>query len=389
MKPLHRPPVICQTCKARIHWGLRFGANSDPDVLFAGPIEPPPKLDRCPRCSSTVETTAAYPTLPDFPPNFDLLKAVWKGFAPRFEFNRRSPEDDLGEISHADLKDALNDVDAMNWLKQRLFYRGTVCFYRALELFLAVLTLQRHSYKTWSKVTAYYSRFYSIQAILNLFLTSFVGQRLIYCTGHRIHVLPKKEWPSLLSTAGSHERWWLLMETLRSPEGLQGEEPDFVLSRAYYDPHRRNTVNYDFSYKAGGFPELNWFDTDVVNMMFHFGPSHRPDHDITDADRFFCDEDPASADFGNFAGDPIQVVWLSLFLYLQTVSKLQIKQNFISTGKIAALTEVHLFKEYPNNARGILLETTRLLGDDFDVDAWIQTVQGCRLGQSFWNRRGT
>lgn len=325
--------------------------------------------------------------LPDFPPNFDLLRAAWKGFAPKFEFNRRSPEDDLDGISHPDLQAALNDANAMNWLRQRFFYRGTVCLYRALELFLAVLTLERHSYKTWSEVTAYYSRFYSIQAILNLFLTSFVGQRLIYYTGYQIRVLSKKDWPKLLSAAGSHERWWLLMETLRSPEGLQGEAPDFVLSRAYYDPHQRNTVNYDFSYPGGGFPELNWFDTNLANMMSHFGPSHRPDQDITDAARFFCDEDPANIDFGDYEGDPIQVVWLSLSLYLQTISKLQIKQDFISTEKIAGLIEVHLFKDYPNNARGILLETTRLLADGFDVDAWILRVRGCQLGYSFWKQQ--
>jgi hypothetical protein len=52
-----------------------------------------------------------------------------------------------------------------------MFYRSTTGFYWALQLFLSYLTLDKHCYRTWADVTAYYSRFYFIQSFLNLGLS--------------------------------------------------------------------------------------------------------------------------------------------------------------------------------------------------------------------------
>jgi hypothetical protein len=52
---------------------------------------------------------------------------------------------------------------------------------------------------------------------------------------------------------GSHERWWLLMETIKVPVDYPGAHLDFVLSRAYYEPTQRNTINYDFAYVGAAF----------------------------------------------------------------------------------------------------------------------------------------
>ena len=325
-----------------------------------------------PTMRHTVDTTAAYPVLPNYPPTFDNLRATWRSFTPQFEFHRGHPDDDLEQNELTDLPTALNDVDGMAWLKQRLFYRCTSCFYRALDLFLATLTLQRRSFRTWSDVTAYYSRFYSIQAIMNLLLTSYFrhhgSEILIYYTGTEARVLTARDLPPpIRNTRGSHERWWLLMETIKVPMDYPGQHLGFVLSRAYYDPTQRNTINYGFDYTWGGFPELNWCDTDVRNMMAHFHPDVREDKDITNEARFFANDDPEWADLADFGGDPIQVVWLSLLTIMELITALGIQQFFIATPKIAALTEVHLFHDYPGLPRGSLLKLRPLLKTEYNV----------------------
>src|SRR5438309_6200852 len=55
-------------------------------------------------------------------------------------------------------------------LLQRHFYWSVACFYRAFYLMLAYLNLEKKPFYSWAHVTAYYSRFYIIQAILNFFL---------------------------------------------------------------------------------------------------------------------------------------------------------------------------------------------------------------------------
>jgi hypothetical protein len=383
-----RAPVICQNCKAHVYWLSSIPVGGEPNVVLAQTTEPPNAQDQCPECGAAVDTTVAYPVLPNFPPAFDALHALWQGFVPTFEYHRASPEDALEDITPQDLAESLNDADAFSWLKQRLFYRSTMCFSRAFELFFATLTLEHRSYKTWAEVTAYYSRFFSIQSLLNLVLTSFIRHRsqetLVYYTGADVRTIRPNHLPPPMRNKGPHERWWLLMEALKVPTDYPSEHLGFVLSRAYYNPDQRNTVNYSFDYISGGFPELDWFDQDARNMMAHFHPHRRADEDITDIDRFFEGHDPDSIDTADFYGDPMQVVWLSLRVYLELLQALDIRQSFITTEKIAALAEVHLVRDYPRIARGVLLETTDLLGDVFDVDVKLREIAARERGYTFF-----
>src|SRR5262249_18434232 len=163
---------------------------------------------------------------------------------------------------------------------------------------------------------------------------------LVYHTGFEAVVLEEQNWPNTIRK-GSHERWWYLMETLKVPPDYPGQHLGFILSRAYYNPDQRNTINYDFSYTWGGFPELDWCDCDLRNMMAHYHPSSRLDKEITDEARFYENDNPEYADRADFFADKIQVVWLSIFTYLELLKNLGCIWPFITADKIAALLELH------------------------------------------------
>jgi hypothetical protein len=85
MREFTRPTIVCTECGAKIHAG--FGTSSAPDYDPANDVhalwsEPPRKMERCPRCQGPVDTSSAYPVLPDFPPPFEALKGFYADFTP-------------------------------------------------------------------------------------------------------------------------------------------------------------------------------------------------------------------------------------------------------------------------------------------------------------------
>lgn len=293
MRELHRPPVICATCGAKIYNSLPMlsRAQHDPNNdVEANWKEPPDPNETCPRCTSQVDTTSVYPYLVGFPPRLKSLQEAYAKFQPRWEHHRESFEGDIAENIKTHGLDgceaSLNTAAGFAWYMQRMFYRSAASFYRALQLFLGSMTLDRHCYATWTEVTAYYSRFYFIQAFLNLILSTHlsVGEyACIYFDGSKVLCEPDKKLPKAFNK-GQHEIWWSLMEAMKSPD-YPVEHLDFILSRLVYNPQQRNTVNYGFEYHGGGFIELDWFDSGASQMLSQFAPRPRADQDITDMDR--------------------------------------------------------------------------------------------------------
>jgi hypothetical protein len=221
MRAFERPPVIC-ACGAKIYTeSIAFRkSKADPvnDVRAKWP-DPPASSEPCPKCGQPVDTTAAFPYLAGFPPSFDDLKAEYGGFAVRWEMQRQSFDEVAARAvkSHGGLAPFvafLNTSDGRSWHKQRMFYRSSVAFYRSLQLFLGYLTLDQNCFKTWAEVTGYYSRFYFIQAFLNLCLCthlSFGKKATIFFDGKTISCVLDKDLSKGFCT-GSHEIWWSLLE---------------------------------------------------------------------------------------------------------------------------------------------------------------------------------
>src|SRR5881296_1412305 len=120
MRQFRRAPVVCLNCKARIYWGLSSADVAHPDYVRAVGSEPPSVSENCPRCRSEVNTTVAYPAVAGFPAPFASLKEAYKGFAPRWEFNRASLEAAVHEVVRgqgiADLERQLNEPQGLDWL---------------------------------------------------------------------------------------------------------------------------------------------------------------------------------------------------------------------------------------------------------------------------------
>lgn len=262
-----------------------------------------------------------------------------------------------------------------------MFYRGAAAFYRSLQLFLGYLTLDRHCYRTWAEVTAYYSRFYFIQAFLNLTLSTHlsVGKKtFIFFDGTRVVCKPDKNLPEAFRR-GSHEMWWSLMEAVKSPD-YPCDELGFILSRLVFNPERRNTVNYGYEYLFGGFNELDWFDSGPEQMLSHFMPRPRADEDITDIDRFF---DPEDVDVGDFYGDvEPQIIWSSLLGYLQLLRSLRFQQTFVKTETIITLCDLHIGAEYPILIQGIAKSVDGCLQDGFDLEFFLKHYQSSEHPES-------
>jgi hypothetical protein len=373
MRETPRPPVECR-CGARLFWG-------DIPIGFAGtlvsPWEPPARHVDCPSCHAQLDTSGAYPFISGMPAGFEQLLASYEGFRPVKEFHPQSLEERIHEgltqLGAPALLTELNHADGRSWLRDRLHYRSTKSFYRSLQLFFAFLTLERRSYRTWAGVTGYYARFFFIQAFLNLLQVTWLSQdsMVLLFDGTEFQLLPKKILSPTIKSAHSHEIWWQLMEALKLPPGYPVDELNAVLTRLVFSPSRRNTENYDFRY-GEGFPELEWFDHEEVSqMMSHFRPTPRPDRDITSIDAYFAGMDPEWADAADYYTDDALVLWTSIKVYLQLLIALRFPQDFIRTDKIAALTEVHLWSQYPTLVEGILRETTAILGDCYDVPGFI------------------
>jgi hypothetical protein len=139
--------------------------------------------------------------------------------------------------------------------------------------------------------------------------------------------------------------------------GLIFDEYDFTAEE-------RNEINYSDKWMAG-FPEVEWFDTSLEQMLAHLSfYSPREDDDFTDIDRFFRGMDPESVEASDFYTDPVQWLWHPLLAYLDILEALPVRQSLVTYDKLVALT-------------------TRVLGDDFPsiVDG-IRTTFASRAGSN-------
>jgi hypothetical protein len=389
MREFHRLPIKCNSCKANIYNWIGFlpHRNIDPknDIPANWP-EPPRHMEPCPRCQKSVDTSSSYPYLSDFPPSFELLKEAYAGFTPQWESNRDSFDGTMQKwLETQELEQLLTTVnrdEGPRWFKQRMFYRSATAFYRSLQLFLAYLTLDRRCYRTWSQVTAYYSRFYFLQAFLNLCGCTCLNvpveskgtiNALIFFDGKCVQHRLVSKLPKAFGKA-SHEIWWSMMEAFKSPQ-YPIEHLPLILSRLVFNPDQRNRVNYSFDYLVGGFNELDWFDSGASQMLSHFMPHPRQDEDITDIDRFFEGTNPEDADVGDFYGDEAQIIWCSLLGYLQFVNSLDFAQSFIKTETIVALCDLHIGADYPVLIQGIAQSVDGCLQDGFDLKAFMHHYQ--------------
>jgi hypothetical protein len=337
--------------------------------------EPPNPSEKCPNCNADVDTTKAYPFIPTFPPSFEQLKKAYEGFTPKWEHRRDSFErvvdKFLSDKTFDECQAALNTDEGRAWFRQRMFYRSATGFYRALQLFLGYLTLERHCYVSWAAVTAYYSRFYFIQSFLNLLLSSYLNlgkssrSGFIFFDGTKVVCTTRDNLPPALGK-GPHEVWWGLMEALKSPR-YPCDNLGFILSRLVFNPKQREETNYDYESIGSGFIELNWFDSGWKQMLNHFMPNPRADRDFTSEERFFEERNPEDVDIGDMAGDSAQIIWCSLVGYLQLLKALDFKQTFVATETIVALSDLHIGKEYPTLLQGIAQSTFECLQDGFDL----------------------
>ena len=181
MREFKRDPVVCQGCQACLRWMLSSGSElSDHETIEMTGMKPPLAVVSCPRCSADVSTTDAYAYIPGFPPTFESLKRAYVEYTPAWEMRRQSFEEavhnrvDGVEDKVSLMESHLNTSEGFRWFRQRMFYRSSIAFYRCYQLFLCFLVLERRCFKTWAEVTGYYSRFYFIQALLNLLLSTWM-----------------------------------------------------------------------------------------------------------------------------------------------------------------------------------------------------------------------
>lgn len=354
-------------------------------VEMSGP-DPPPAIVKCPTCNADVDTTHAYAHVSGLPPTFEALRAAYKSFVPTWEYQRQSFEAVAHEVIEdparglAWLEQELNTPDGMVWYRQRLFYRSCVAFYRSFQLLLAFLVLDRRAFASWASVSGYYSRFFFIQALLNLMLTTWLelDHVAIVFDGTSVRCHRQKDLSVRLKKARSHEVWWALMEAVKTPHDFPVEEMGFVLSRLAFNPNDRNNTNYSFEYLGGGFIELDWFDSGAKQLISHFTPVRRSDRDFTNIERFFEATDPENADFGNFYGDTdVQSLWTSIAGYLKLLRALEFEQKFVLTENLVALSELHLSGDYSRVRAGLAQAISDILQDGYDP----QVVEDLR---AFW-----
>ena len=379
MRMFERDPVICEKCQACLRWMLSSGGELEGhETIEMKGMDPPARIVACPRCGTDVSTTDAYACIDGFPPRFESIKKAYADFTPKWEMKRQSFEEAVHEILDgcgrrlSVIEEQVNTAEGFQWFRQRMFYRSTIAFYRCYQLFLGFLVLERRCFKTWASVTGYYSRFYFIQALLNLLMSTWVewdkvafvfdGRRV---TCHKLGDLRKVS--KRFSKGGSHEMWWSMMEAMKCPQSFPVEEWEFVLSRLSMNPVQRNNVNYSFTYLFGGFNELEWSDSGAKQMMSHFMPVPRSDRDFTDMERFFQDAAPEDGDVGDFLGDTdVQVLWCSIMAYLRLLKLLEFEQPFVKTETLVALAEMHLARDYDRVREGIALTISEVLSDNYD-----------------------
>lgn len=318
--------------------------------------------------------------LTDFPISFADLTSRYQSFNPHFEHHRSSFEQFFAPLlknnNLSEVEKILNSDDALSQeLLQRHFYMSSTSFYRSFQLFLAYLTLDKNRYNTWAEVTGYYSRFYFIQAFINLLQSTLIYMPnkldvknnkernfIIYNTGNRIRLLNLNKTGGFEKIRGSHQRWWHLFHELESLTDYPVEEIDFILSDYYFNPDKRNEVNYSHDYLKG-FIELEWFDIALDNMMAHYNvcSQERQDRDITNIDRFFEGCDPEYCDPADFYADDAQILWYSIKIYLLLIKTLNINQDFITFEKLESISRIHLHSTLPTIFEGIINSCREIL----------------------------
>jgi hypothetical protein len=302
---------------------------------------------------------------PGFPITLARLREIYSGVTFPFEFHRSPFADVLSgnagsepypAFESALTADELPPPRPVPELLQRYFYWSATCFYRSFYLMLAYLGLDRKAMNSWAHVTAYYSRFYMVKALLNLFLANIVSLKtegpkakrqdvLIYTSMEGVKSAPAQR---ILNSRGSHQMWWSLFSQMQyAADFPDTDEAHFALSDAYYNAKTRNEINYSDRYLEG-FPELEWFDTSAIQMFSHLDMWRpRSDRDITDIDSFFDGTDPESADSSAFYGDEGQIVWVGVRVYLEILRATGVKQGFITREKMFGLLERFGEKDYP------------------------------------------
>lgn len=352
-------------------------STHDEHMIAGRGFEPPPAATPCPDCGSMVDTTMVYPSIDGFPMPFDLLCRSYNGFVPRFEGHRRTVEEQLQEIigqtrTPDQVEEAINTPDA-GWFRQCIFYRSCTAFYRSFALLCAFLTLERDAFQTWAQVTAYYCRFFFLQAFLNLLQATYVysgrGYALLYYDGARLRYRDPRTLPPMMRNVGSHEQWWFLMEAVKHPADYPIEHMVMIISRLVFNPNKRNTENYSFEYLEGS-PELDWFDKGAQQLISHFHPRARGDQDITDLNRYFEGYNPEYCDPGDFYTDDAVVLWTYLETYLRLVKQLGFTEEFLTTPIITAVAEIHLGRRMPTVLEGIVRATADILADNFNLDTF-------------------
>lgn len=376
MRRFKRAPVICSICNTQLIFPLNLDTDyTEKFVEVHGAQLPPPTLP-CPSCGTPVDTTTAFAFIPGFPPTFESLTKAYQGFGSKWEYNRQSFEIAVHEAIEdpsrgvAGFEQQLNTPDGFEWYRQRMFYRSCVAFHRCFQLFLAFLVMERKAFVTWSKVTGYYSRFYFVQAFLNLLMSTWSELDHVAVTfdGQKVRVHEQKALTPRLKKATSHEVWWALLEAVKIPADYPIENLEFVMSRLGFNPNERNKANYSFEYLGGGFIELDWFDSGAKQLISHFMPIRRSDRDFTDPNRFFEGYDHENVDPGDFYGDTdVQSLWISIVTFLRLVKSLEINQRFVLTENLVALTELHLSGDYPKVRAGIAQSIAEILDDGFEM----------------------
>ncbi len=317
----------------------------------------------------------------DFPPSLARLQEVYAGFVPSFEMRRESLSEyvrnKLSEISPTSNADAIRaptghslscDVD----LLQRHFAWSATCFVRAYSLLLTYVIISRRGLSSWATVTGYYSRFYSAKALANLCLASWVDvdlrasnggpshgknwKFLVYTGAEHTRLIEGSRLPTSMVPNASHERWWRLLDQLRHIPDLAETDPMTTALQPWpFTSERRNEVNYSDVWMEG-FPELEWFDTSVEQMLAHMSfASARQDDDFTDIDRYFVGMDPESADVADYYTDPAVALWQTVIAYLDLVGILVPAQNVVTTDKLIALAERTLGSDSPRTLEGLRL----------------------------------
>jgi len=308
--------------------------------------------------------------LPDYPLNFRELQRAWDGFSPEREYHRVSfgewlehilPQADVPTLEAALVRPSGQPAAE---LLQRHFYWSTTCFVRSYHLFLSYLVLDAQGLYSWGIVTGYYSRFYFAKALLNLWLSTWVWvgvgganapkrQPYLLYTGTRgARLVQGKAIPPGLRPRESHGSWWALFGQLQHVADFP-EEFSYVLSDPTFDQDRRQEVNYSDRWMEG-FPELEWFDHTLTQMLAHArGFRGREDRDFTDMDRFFTGYNPEDGDVADFYTDEVQSLWNSMLCYLHILDQLRIEQDFITREKLMVLSERALANVLPMGLEGI------------------------------------